>query len=667
MQHWKMETDARGICWLTLDRADSSTNTLGHEVLQEFHVIIDAMTELLPRGLVIRSGKSNGFIAGADIAEFTKLKTQDEATEVIRKAQMIFDKLAKLPVPTVAMINGFCLGGGLELALACKYRVMLDNPKAKIGLPEILLGVQPGWGGSIRLPRLIGSIPALNMILAGKLVDPRQAAKIGLIDAAVPERHFKAAVEYYVQMSPETKDCGIIEKIIELSFMRRFIGNILKQKVVERVNPQHYPAPFKVIDTWINNSIFSPGAFVAEAESIGSLLVTPTAQNLVRVFFLRDRLKSFAKQKTEFKPQHVHVVGAGVMGGDIAAWCAASGFTVTVQDQNMHAIAATLDRAQKLFNKNIKLPFLVQAAKDRLIADPEGLGIPKADLIIEAIIEDATAKQQLFGKLAKIAKPEALLATNTSTIPLATISKNLPDPSRLVGIHFFNPVAQMQLVEVVSDPHTNPQVVANAMAFVGKIDKLPLPVLSVPGFLVNRVLMPYILESAEIYAEGVPGQIIDRAATDFGMMMGPIELMDIVGLDVCKAAAMNIGATVPDFINKWIAEGRVGKKSGKGFYNYDKKGKRLPMHYEYNQPIPADLTDRLIMRLVNEAAACLREGVVADADLVDAGLVFGAGFAPFRGGPMAYVASQQKPNIKNRLQNLMQRYGKRFAADPAWS
>lgn len=665
-ENWDMTTDAQGICWLTIDRKGASANTLGSEVLREFERILTQLESQKDlKGLVIKSGKTSGFIAGADVSEFIKMKSISEAESMVREAQALFTRLSELPFPTVAMINGFCLGGGFELALACRYRVALDSPKTKIGLPEILLGVQPGWGGSVRLPRLIGSTQALGLILAGKTVDARTAYKLGMVDAAVPERHFLTAVQYYVTTAPTPKQCGKLEKLVQQPLARRLMGKYLTQQVAKKVNREHYPAPYSVIDTWVENSIYSPDAFAAEAAAISKLIVSNTAKNLVRVFFLRDRLKSFAKT-AEFAPKHVHVIGAGVMGGDIAAWCALNGFSVTVQDQNVNAIAATLQRAKQLYTKRLKQQFLVQAACDRLMPDVNGIGIAKADVIIEAIIENAAAKQEVFGMLEATAKPNAILATNTSTIPLDVIGKNLKKPGRVVGIHFFNPVPLMPLVEVVSDPHTDQQVVANAMAFVGKIDKLPLPVKSNPGFLVNRILIPYLFESGMMYQEGIPGPVIDKAATDFGMPMGPIELLDTIGLDVCVAAGESMHKNMPDAIVNLVKAGKLGKKTGAGIYTYH-NGKPSKPRIDPSQKYPDDITDRLIMSIVNESAACLREGVVADADLVDAGMVFGSGFAPFRGGPLEYAAEQQKVNIKQCLDALASRYGARFDADPYWS
>ncbi len=663
--NWSMATDANGYCWLTLDRKNASANTMGAQVMQELDSLLDGFIQQPPKGLVIRSGKSNGFIAGADVTEFLHLATVEAAVAEVSKAQVIFAKLEALPCSTVAMIHGFCMGGGTELALACKYRVALDTEKTRIGLPEVLLGIQPGWGGSIRMPRLIGSIKALGLIVAGKTVDARTAAKLGLVDAAVPDRHWQTAVEYYLTKTPKPRQAGKSEQLFKLNFVRHLVGGYIAKQVAKKVNRKQYPAPFSVIDTWVDNSIFDASAFKAEARAIATLMVTPSARNLVRVFFLRDRLKSMAKKST-LEIKHVHVIGAGVMGGDIAAWCALSGYTVTVQDQNLAAIAATLQRALQLFTKRLKIPYLVQAACDRLIPDTTGVSIPRADVIIEAIIENVAAKQDVFKMLQAKAKPTAILATNTSTIPLAVIAKDLPQPQRIVGIHFFNPVALMQLVEVVSDAQTDPQVVANAMAFVGRIDKLPLPVKSSSGFLVNRVLMAYLVESALIYDEGIPGPVIDEAATDFGMLMGPIELMDTVGLDICIAAAKSMGVQLTDSVANMVAAGKLGKKTGAGFYTY-KNGKPIKPRINPAVRFPRDISDRLIMRLVNEAAACLREGIVADADLVDAGLVFGAGFAPFRGGPLAYAQDEQKANILQRLDALKSRYGARFVPDPAWS
>lgn len=668
-KHWNYRKDDSQIAWLTLDRADSSTNTLNGDVLSELkRLLIDVKNEHRPRAMIIASGKSNGFVAGADIAQFKHIKDIEVATDLVREGQQVFDVLASMDCPTVAAINGFCLGGGFELALACRYRVAIDSPKTRLGLPEILLGLHPGWGGTVRLPRMIGSLKAMDLILSGRTVAARSAKKMGIVDAAVPERHFEAALKHYALNEPDPKEASVFEYLVSLDIIRPLIAKVLRKQVGKKARPSHYPAPYAVIDNWVEQGIRSDDAYIAEAVSFGKLMVSSTAQNLVRLFFLRDELKGLSKGY-DAKVKHVHVVGAGVMGGDIAAWCALRGFSVTLQDENAEAIGKTFQRALKLFEKKLKLPHLVQQARDRLSPDVKGHGIPRADLIIEAIIEDKSAKQTLFSRLEGEAKPEAILATNTSTIPLEEIAESLKSPDRLVGIHFFNPVPQMMLVEVVQGKQTSPAIFERSLAFVGKIDKLPLPVQSSPGFLVNRLLMPYLMESFLLLEEGVPIPVIDEVAKAFGMPMGPVELADTVGLDVCQFAGESLskyfGGEVPNRLKEMVSSGKLGKKSGSGFYKY-KKGKKQKIKNEFSHQPASDISDRLMLRIINEAVACMREGVIVETDHIDAGMIFGAGFAPFRGGPMNYIWTEGKNKILQRLESLADRYGERFTPDAGW-
>jgi 3-hydroxyacyl-CoA dehydrogenase/enoyl-CoA hydratase/3-hydroxybutyryl-CoA epimerase len=389
---------------------------------------------------------------------------------------------------------------------------------------------------------------------------------------------------------------------------------------------------------------------------------------LVRVFFLQERLKGLGKGDA-FAPKHVHVVGAGVMGGDIAAWCALKGFVVTMQDREPRFLAPAFKRANKLFSERIRDRYLRQAALDRLEPDVQGRGVDHADVLIEVIVEKAEAKIALFRAVEPRLKPGALLATNTSSIPLETLSQELTKGAALVGLHFFNPVAKMQLVEIIGGTDSSPEALAKAAAFARKIDKLPLPVRSSPGFLVNRILTPYLLEAVFLTAEGVPIEAIDEAARAFGMPMGPIELADTVGLDIClsvgEVLASTLGASVPEGLRAMVAAGTLGKKTGKGFYEYDKAG-HLLRHGNANVDAYPDLADRLILRLVNESVACLREGVVADADLLDAGMIFGTGFAPFRGGPLQYLRGRGVEAVRERLLGLTELYGARYAPDPGF-
>lgn len=643
-QNWRIETDANQIVWLYFDKANSAVNTIDFSVMDEFSRIIDLLAaDQSTKGVIIASGKTTGFIAGADITLFTKFKNIEDAVNKLKLGQEILNKLERLKIPTVALIDGFCLGGGLELALACRYRVAEDSAKTRIGLPEVKLGIHPGWGGTVRLPRLIGAPEAMNLILSGHTISAKAAAKLGVVDAAVPKRQLVHAAVYYIEKQPPRHQLNALQKMTNQKIVRQVLGHFMRQKLNKSVSAMHYPAPFHALDNWELVGVDTEEAYDREAKSCGKLFFSDTCQNLVRVFFLQEQLKSLAKDKS-YLPQHVHVIGAGTMGGDIAAWCALRGFNVTLQDMEPRLIAPAIKRAAKLFKEKLKEPNLIQQAMDRLTPDIKGQGIPKADVIIEAVVEDLGVKQKIFKMIESKAKPTAILATNTSSIPLDEINTILEMPERLVGIHFFNPVAKMQLVEVVNGKKTSHEISEKALAFVRKLDRLPLPVKSSPGFLVNRILMPYLLESVELLNEGVPAPVIDKAMTTFGMPMGPITLADTVGLDVCLSVAKNLGqyfhTPVPPQLVQLVEQKKLGRKTGEGFYRYDKNGKQIKVDYPaYDKPLH-DISDRLILRMLNEAFACLREGVVENGDLLDAGMVYGTGFAPFRGGPIHYAKSQ---------------------------
>lgn len=668
-KNWRIDTDARRLVWLAIDKADAGANVLSKDVLEELQAIIDKLAAERPAGLVIYSAKANGFIAGADVREFTVLKNYDEAAELIHRGQSILDSLEQLPFPTVAMIHGFCLGGGLELALACRYRVAEDDPRTRLGLPEVKLGIHPGFGGTVRLPSLVGAPAAMDLMLTGRTVEPRQAQRMGLVDYAVPARQLRRAAETMVLEHPAPHRPGFVQRMTNHSLVRPMIASSMRKKVAEKAPPQHYPAPYALIDLWAEYAGDPVRMMQEEARSVARLVTGGTARNLVRVFFLQERLKSLGRGG-DFAPRRVHVIGAGVMGGDIAAWCALRGLQVTVQDRNPEALGRVLKRAYGLYKKKLKQPRLVQAAMDRLLPDKDGAGLRRADVIIEAIFEDVKAKQSLYREIEPLIRPDALLGTNTSSIPLETLSQVLQRPERLVGVHFFNPVAQMQLVEVVASPLTSPTAAKHAAAFVRHIDRLPLPVKSSPGFLVNRVLMPYLLEAVALESEGVPAVVIDEAATNFGMPMGPILLADTVGLDICLSVAeilsQQLGrGTVPQRLRELVASGRLGKKSGQGFYSYQGDKPVLVKPDKGYRP-PPDITDRLMFRYFNEAMACLREGVVEDADLLDAGMIFATGFAPFRGGPMHFVETTGPSTVRRRLEELNQQHGARFVPDEGW-
>jgi len=638
MKHWRLERDGDGIAWLIFDKAGSSTNTISSEVFDELHEVLAEFGTSPPKGLVIRSGKENGFIAGADIDQFTQLKTVEDATALVKRGWDAFNELAAAPYPTLALIRGFCLGGGLELALACGCRVVVDEPGTRLGLPEVMLGIVPGWGGMRRLPRVAGAPAALDMLLTGRTIDARRAKKLGVADECVPPRIMMNTARGMLLARPPQRRLPFLLALTLNPLVRPIIAAQARKQVAARARREHYPAPYAILDIWVKYDGDALAVPPSDPASIANLLRTPTAMNLIRVLRLQERLKSFGREDgTDMaKATRVHVVGAGTMGGDIAAWCALRGLTVTLQDQTAERLKPAMQRAAKLFADRLKDPRRVRDALDRLVPDVAGDGVSGADVIIEAIFENLEAKRELFIALESKAKPSALLATNTSSIPLEQISAPMKDPTRLIGLHFFNPVPRMMLVEIVVGANTRSDLVPRAAAFARLIDKLPLPVKSSPGFLVNRLLAPYLMAAMRAVDEGIAPETIDEAALAFGMPMGPIELADSVGLDICLAVGKMLGeGEPPKRLTELIAAGNLGRKTKRGFYDWA-SGKAAKAA---SGAVPDGLTRRLIDPYVNEAKAALAQGIVADADLVDAGAVFGTGFAPFRGGPLAYAAS----------------------------
>lgn len=640
--YWKLEHDADGITWATLDRPDASANTLASFVMDELSLVLDVLDEVKPRGVIFRSGKSAGFIAGADIEEF---KGMDAATgrTLMQRGWDLYNRLAAVKYPTLALIRGHCMGGGLELALACRYRIVVDEPGTRLALPEVKLGIVPGWGGMLRLPALVGPAAAMDMMLTGRTVDARRAKKMGLADECVPPRVMTQAAKMLVASGKPPHRPPLVQRLLN-GPLRSIVARQALKSVAKKASPEHYPAPYALIDMWQNHGGNALAVPSSSPTSLDTLVKSPTTANLVRVFFLQERLKSFGKiagasHANKFDAQHVHVIGAGVMGGDIAAWCALRGLRVTLQDQTMERIAPAIQRARQLFERNLREPRLARQAMDRLLPDPGGQGVVRADVIIEAIFENLDAKQKLFIDLEARARPDAILASNTSSLRLGDISLALREPHRLVGIHFFNPVAQMPLVEVVSSTITDPDIADMAAVFVRKLDKLPLPVADAPGFLVNAVLAPYLEEAMRCVDEGMAPEVVDKAATGFGMPMGPIELADTVGLDIAAMVGKQLvsgpnGTEPPKKLSALLAAGHLGRKSGEGYYRYE-DGKAIK---EPIREVPPGLATRLIQPMLEAAQLIVDQGIVSDADAADAGVIFGTGFAPFRGGPLNYAA-----------------------------
>ncbi|MDP2880862.1 MAG: 3-hydroxyacyl-CoA dehydrogenase NAD-binding domain-containing protein [Azonexus sp.] len=633
MKHWQLTREESGIAIAVFDKAGESANSLSADVMAEFGEILDQLDKQPPKGLIVRSGKEAGFIAGADIEEFSQLDSAEKGRALVTRGWSLFNRLAAVPYPTLALVRGHCLGGGLELALACRYLLAVDESGTKMGLPEVMLGIFPGWGGMLRLPKRVGPAAALDMMLTGKTLDAKRARKMGLADDCVPPRVMEMAARQLLLSGQPRRPLPFMQGLLN-GPLKLVAANGARKQVAKKARPEHYPAPYAIIDLWAKHD----GNALAAPEVIDRIITSPTARNLVRVYHLQERLKGFGKS-SDFKAKRVHVIGAGVMGGDIAAWCALRGMTVTLQDQTLERISPALKRAHALFTKRLREPLKIRDAFDRLIPDPNGDGVAHADVVIEAIFENVEAKHALFKSLEPKMKPGAVLATNTSSLKLEDLRTVLSKPERLVGIHFFNPVAMMPLVEVVEAEGADPAAVQAACAFVKQIDKLPLPVRSEPGFLVNAVLAPYMLAAMRAVDEGVSPETVDEAMLAFGMPMGPIELVDTVGLDIAMAAGKQLagGADAPRCLIERVEKNLLGKKSGQGFYDWS-SGKAAKAAAG---SVPAGLAERLITPLIDRVEKLVADKTVADPELADAGVIFGTGFAPFTGGPMHFRRSME--------------------------
>jgi 3-hydroxyacyl-CoA dehydrogenase/enoyl-CoA hydratase/3-hydroxybutyryl-CoA epimerase len=668
-RNFKLTRDADGIAWLLFDRENASANTLSSEVMEEFDLVLAALESQRPAGIVIRSAKPSGFIAGADVNEF-RGATDPRAVETrIGRAHAVIDRLEALKIPTVAVIHGFCLGGGLEVALACQARIAIEG--ARFGFPEVMLGLHPGLGGTARFTELVNPMQAMSLMLTGKTIDARKAKSLGLVDAVTQERHVRNAVKDAVFGRLKRARPGPLNKILNFAPVRGLLASRMRNEAGKAAPQEHYPAPYALIDLWEKHGGDKPAMLKAEKRSFADLMVTTTAQNLIRVFFLREQMKKTAGSGNTIK--HVHVIGAGAMGGDIAAWCAHQDMRVTLADMKPEPIAGAIKRAADLYGKIVHKRTEQRDTLDRLVPDMDGDGVRNADLIIEAVPEKLELKQKVYASLEPKMKPGAILATNTSSIPLQDLRTTPQEPERLLGLHFFNPVSRLQLVEVVSHDATDPQLLKQALAFVGAIDRLPLPVKSSPGFLVDRALTPYMLEAMVMLDEKIDKSVIDAAAEKFGMPMGPIELADQVGLDICLAVGDMLRSKfgdllppTPAWLREKVAKGELGRKTGKGFYVWkDGKADKTPPSAATEKPTD-EMIDRLVLPVSNVCVACLREGIVDNPDTVDGAMIFGTGYAPFRGGPLNYARTRGVENVVGTLRALAQKFGHRFDPDAGW-
>jgi 3-hydroxyacyl-CoA dehydrogenase/enoyl-CoA hydratase/3-hydroxybutyryl-CoA epimerase len=662
---WHHAVDEGGTVWLALDRKGSSVNTISEGVLKGLAGHLDALEADTPKALVIRSAKPAGFAAGADITGFDAM-SEEGAEDLLRQGHDVLDRLEALDCPTICVTHGAALGAGFELALACDWRIAVDG--ASFAFPEVRLGLHPGLGGTFRLPALIEPTEAMTLMLTGKSAHTKKAKSLGIADVVCEERHVEAAIEAIIFGDVEKHGAGLSSHAFRLGPARNLAARRMRSEAAKQAPPEHYPAPEALIALWEEHGDDRAAMQEGEIASFAELLKTETSKNLRRVFFLRQGLKDKARGEDEIA--HVHVVGAGAMGGEIAAWAALQGKTVTLGDVETGPIGAALKQARKVCKDKHLSSTEARDALDRLIPDMRGYGVARADLVIEAAPEKPDLKGKIYADLGKGMKPGSILATNTSSLPLAELAKKAKTPTRFAGLHFFNPVSKLELVEVVAHDKTSKATLDRLSAFCGAIDRLPVLVQDYPGFLVNRALTPYLLEAMVLMEEGVPKEVIDSAAIDFGMPMGPVTLADQVGLDICLHVAESLkehlDKPMPDVtaaLRDKVEAGETGKKAGQGFYDWSDG----TPHPDTEDEGPADLTDRLILPMLDACVECLRKGIARDADEVDAALIFATGFAPFRGGPIHYAKARGIEEVRAMLADLAARHGPRFEPDEGWS
>ena len=696
MPVFRIETPAPGIAHLVMDHPARKVNVLDAESLADLDL---ALTELGGmdglRGVVLRSDKSGSFIAGADIAAIGALTDRDQVLTLIRRAHAAFNRLAALPCPTVAAIDGICLGGGTELALACDSRVASEEPHTQIGLPEVLLGIFPGFGGSQRLPRLIGLAAALDLILTGRALDARRAEKAGLIARAVPaawliERAHERIETLAARPAGQRRDVHRPRGFGAWFVDRTPFGQAIalgKARTMSRARTGgHYPAPLAAIEV-LERTLRLPleAGLEIEASQVADLVVGPVCKNLVRIFEVSERAKKDPVADPALKPATVRTLllaGAGVMGGGIAELASRSGIEVRVRDVKPEPLTKALLTARALIAERSRrrrggaeAEREANAQMARIQPTLELNGAGRADVAMEAVVEDLEVKRRVFAELDVRLPAGALLATNTSSLSVDAMAEGLSHPERLCGFHFFNPVHRMPLVEIVRGTRTSDQTLVTAVALARRLGKTPVVVADAPGFVVNRILMPYLSEAMVLLQEGHTLRDIDGAMRRFGMPMGPFEVLDEVGLDVAHKVGRVLSHAFPDRmtaaapLEKLIAAGRLGRKSGLGFYRHVGKKRQpdpavrglLGLTRHRSGSSSDALTERMVLAMINESARCLEEKVVSDAGAIDLAMIFGAGFPPFRGGVLRHADTLGLAKVESRLIALRAEKGERFA------
>lgn len=671
-----------GICVLTFDRANSSANIFDRRALTELGEEIDAIAaDSQIKGLVLTSAKRSIFIAGADIKAMSENASPEDIRKLVELGQGVMNRLAALPIPTAAAIHGAAVGGGYELCLACDYRVASTDKVTKIGLPEIQLGLLPAWGGSTRLPRLIGLPKALEIILAGKTVAAKPALKRGMVDQLVPKEYLVDAAIRKLRSGKRKPDQ---HSLTNNALVAKVIALRLRSQLLKKTRG-HYPAvlaALEVVTRGISGSI--PNSLGLERERILELVQSEACRNLIRIFLLQERAKKqvipWVGPASEQKSiARTAVIGAGVMGAGIAQWLSSRQLSVILRDINTEQVSKGMAAIAKTYKDGAKrhvfTPLEVRAGLDRIYPAPTEVPLRNVDLVIEAAVEKLDLKKKIFQSLEKVAGEDTILATNTSALPISELAAFIHKPERVLGLHFFNPVHRMQLVEIVAARQTSPEVLQRALSFVQQIGKLPVVVKDSPGFLVNRILMPYLIEAGNLFEAGASIAELDDAMLDFGMPMGPMRLLDEVGIDVALHVAQTIAANygdrmrVPEVLSKMAERGLLGRKAGRGFYLHV-KGKEpgpnpeaisLQSLITNHESRVTDYQARMVLLMVNESARCLEEEIVPEAADVDFAMIMGTGFAPFRGGPLRHADSIGATNIVGAMNSLVDSGAAHFA------
>jgi 3-hydroxyacyl-CoA dehydrogenase/enoyl-CoA hydratase/3-hydroxybutyryl-CoA epimerase len=682
-QNIQREVSDSRIAILTFDRPDSTANIFDELTLRELSEHLNFLeSEKGLKGLIIRSAKPKIFIAGADLNGFAQAMSAEHIAVLIERGQQTFDRIARLPYPTVATIHGVALGGGFEIALACDYRIASSDSATKVGLPETNLGILPAWGGSTRLPKLIGLPNALEAILTGRQYAAKQALKLGMVDSVVHLERLPGLANRMIRES-EGKKRSYKLHIANRPPVSQFIKSQVEKKTLARTRG-HYPAPLKALEV-VCASLNVPHeqSLANEKNYCVELALTETAQNLIGLFFLQERAK---KIKPDLQPAAVMpaktikrglVIGAGLMGAGIAQWLSSRGIRVLLKDVGPAPLGKGMQAIAKIYREAVKRHLFSETEArngyDRILPFFEEIPLRDVDVVIEAAVEKLELKQAIFADLESRVSPGTLLASNTSALSIDAIASSLEHPERVVGIHFFNPVHRMQLVELVRGTKTDAASLHTALKFAKGIGKLPVLVKDSPGFLVNRILLPYMVEAVRLFAEGHRVETIDRVMLDFGMPMGPLRLIDEVGLDVSEHVAKDLEqrvkhlAPLNDLLSKMVQKGWLGRKSGMGFYKYgpgdDRKVNPQLGSFQPAEPTTVnegDLRDRLVLLMVNEAARTLEEKVVDAPEDVDFGMIMGTGWAPFRGGPLRFADHLGLQTVLSRLNNLRDRVGSYF-------